>query len=204
MQWKIALSWMSGYLIFQLFNPILFAYFGAVVAGQMGMTLMLTSALCTVAMSWISTKVPIFGQLIARKEYKALDRLFIRTLLQATIVAITGGVLLWGAVVILNASQISLSRRVLAPLPFALLTIVAVINVVGFAQAAYLRAHKEEPFLLNSVVLGILMALSTYFLGRVYGAMGMAVGYFTLAGLLGLGWGSWIFISKRRIWHSGN
>ena len=38
-QWRIALSWMSGYFIFQLFNPVLFAFSGAEAAGHMGMTL---------------------------------------------------------------------------------------------------------------------------------------------------------------------
>ena len=33
-QWKIALSWVSGYFIFHFFNPVLFAE-GPVVAGQM-------------------------------------------------------------------------------------------------------------------------------------------------------------------------
>jgi len=202
MQWKIALSWMSGYFIFQLFNPVLFAYFGAVVAGQMGVSLSLTGVVTTIAMPWISTKIPSFGQMIANHDYESLDRLFFRSALQATIVAIAGGVLLFGAVVILNVFQISLSQRMVTPLPFALLIIIAVINVVVFAQAAYLRAHKAEPFLINSIVLGALIALSTYFLGRAYGAMGMTVGYFSLGGLLGLGWGTWIFINKRREWHT--
>lgn len=201
MQWKIALSWMSGYFIFQLFNPVLFAYFGAVVAGQMGMTLTLTGTVTTLAMPWISTKVPSFGQMIANHDYESLDRLFFRSVLQATIVAITVGLLLLGAVVTLNVFHISLRQRMLAPLPFALLAIVAVVNVVVFAQAAYLRAHKAEPFLINSIVLGVLIALSTYFFGRAYGAIGMTVGYFSLGGLLGLGWGTWIFVTKRREWH---
>jgi hypothetical protein len=32
-QWRIAVSWLSGYLIYQLFNPVLFAYHGAVRGG---------------------------------------------------------------------------------------------------------------------------------------------------------------------------
>lgn len=202
MQWKIALSWMSGFFIFQFFNPVLFAYFGAVIAGQMGMSLTLTGALSTIAMSWITTKVPVFGQLIARKEYEELDRLFIRTMLQATVVAITCGFLLCGAVIVLNVKQASLSQRVLPPISFFLLTMVAVINVIIFAQAAYLRAHKEEPFLLSALTIGVLIAVSTFCFGPKYGAMGMAVSYFLFAGLLGLGWGTWIFITKRREWHA--
>ncbi len=201
MQWKIALSWMSGYFIFRLFNPVLFAYFGATVAGQMGMTLTLTGVVTTLAMPWISTKIPFFGQMVATKDYKSLDHLFFRTASQATAIAITGGVLLFGAVVILNVFQIPLSQRMLAPLPFALFTIVAVVNLIVFAQASYLRAHKKEPFLVNSIVIGILTALSAYFLGRAYGAIGMAVGNFFIGGLLSLGWGTWLFVAKRREWH---
>jgi O-antigen/teichoic acid export membrane protein len=152
-------------------------------------------------MSWVNTKVPIFGQLIARKEYKALDRLFFRSLLQALIAVISGGAVLWCTVAGLYAWQIPLSQRILGPLPLALLIGVAVINVIIFGQAAYLRAHKEEPFLWNSVIGAILMAISTYFLGRTFGAMGMVGGYFSLTAFLGLGWATWIFVTKRREWH---
>jgi len=201
MQWKIAISWMSGFFIFQLFNPVLFAYFGAVVAGQMGMTLALTGALSVIAMAWINTKVPTFGQLIALRNYQSLDRLFFHTLFQASLAALGGGIVLWAAIVVLNIRQIPFSRRMLEPLPAALLIGVAIINVVIFSQAAYLRAHKKEPFLWNSVIGGILTALSTYFLGRAYGAIGMAAGYFGLTVFVGLGWATWIFIAKRRSWH---
>ncbi|WP_431243073.1 hypothetical protein ACQ9BO_26135 [Flavobacterium sp. P21] len=83
-QWKIALSWISGYFIFQLFNPVLFATEGAVVAGQMGMTLTVLNSIFSLAFSWISTKVPVFSSLIAQKNYKDLDALFDKTLLQST------------------------------------------------------------------------------------------------------------------------
>lgn len=44
-QWKIAISWISGYFIFQTFTPVLFATEGAIVAGQMGMTLQALNAI---------------------------------------------------------------------------------------------------------------------------------------------------------------
>ena len=69
-QWKISLSWLSGYLIYQLFNPVIFAYEGAEMAGKMGMTLTVTNGILTIAMSWINTKVPSWSNLIATKEYK--------------------------------------------------------------------------------------------------------------------------------------
>ena len=86
-QWKIALSWASGYFVFQLFNPVLFATSGAVVAGQMGMTLAAVNGIASFSSSWISTKVPTFSGLIALRDYVKLDRLFNITMKQLGVIA---------------------------------------------------------------------------------------------------------------------
>ena len=70
-QWRIAVSYASGFLIFQLFNPVLFKFFGPTVAGQMGMSLNIANALASVAIAWINTKAAPFGAMIARREYGA-------------------------------------------------------------------------------------------------------------------------------------
>ena len=85
-QWRIALSWVSGYFIFQLFNPVLFATEGAVVAGQMGMTLTIITSIQAFSMSWVNTKIPRFSSLIAQENYVELDGLFSKTLKQTTTV----------------------------------------------------------------------------------------------------------------------
>ena len=55
-QWKMAVSFSCSYLIFPLFNPVLFAYRGAAEAGRMGMSLTISQSLSTVAYAWIYTK----------------------------------------------------------------------------------------------------------------------------------------------------
>lgn len=77
-QWKIAISWLSSYFIFQLLNPVLFAYKGPVVAGQMGITLTIFGGLSAISMTWITTKVPAFSMLVAKKEYNELDKIFLK------------------------------------------------------------------------------------------------------------------------------
>lgn len=57
-QWRIALSWISGYFIFQLFNPVLFATEGAIVAGQMGMILHALIQYNLISLSWWKHKNP--------------------------------------------------------------------------------------------------------------------------------------------------
>ena len=47
---------------------------------------------------------------------------------------------------------------------------------VGAGEALYLRAHKQEKFLLNSVLGALFVAPSTYFLGKSFGAPGIVAG----------------------------
>jgi hypothetical protein len=201
-QWRIAVSWISGYFIFQLFNPVLFAYWGPVAAGQMGMSLSISSAIMAVGISWISTKSAPFGTLIARKQYAELDRLFFRALWQSWIVCLSGCLAALAVVTYFYARHLHFAQRLLNPWQFSLLLLTIVVNHIVFAEAIYLRAHKQEKFLAISVWSAILMVVSTYFLGRMYAATGMMAGYFVINLVVGLGCGTFTFIKYRKLWHA--
>jgi O-antigen/teichoic acid export membrane protein len=200
-QWRIALSWISGYFIFQLFNPVLFATEGAVTAGQMGMTLAALNGVLSVSISWISTKVPMFSNLIAKKEYDNLDKVFDLTVKRANIICIICLVILIAAVQTLKYNHLIIGNRFLPILPLCLLALTTFLNQYVFAIATYLRCHKQEPFLMQSVTMGILIAISTIVFGKLYGVNGMAIGYTSLGLLVGFPWAVWIFVNKKRQWH---
>lgn len=198
MQWKIALSWLSGYFIFQLFTPVLFAYRGAIEAGQMGLSFAIASALMSVAMAWMGTKAPRFGTLIAMKDYASLDQLFKLTLIRSLSLMVVLGAVLCAANYFAQTANIGFASRLLDPLPFTLLILATMLNYVTYAQSTYLRAFKEEPFLLISLVSAGLIAVLTFTLGKEYGALGVTAGYLCVCATIGFGWGSYIFYSKRR------
>src|SRR6185312_9626571 len=75
-QWRIAISWISGYFIFQLFTPLAFSKLGAVEAGRLGISMAVFSALLTVGMSWINAKLPEFAAHVSRRERASLNALF--------------------------------------------------------------------------------------------------------------------------------
>ncbi len=200
LQWRIALSWLSGYFIFQLFVPVLFAYRGPVEAGQMGLSFSLASALISVAMAWMGTKAPRFGTLVAMKDYPNLDQLFKLTFTRSLAVMALLGAMLCAANYIVHMKSFGFASRLLDPLPFTLLILATIMNYVTFAQSAYLRAHKQEPFLLISLVSAGLIAVLTFLLGKNHGAMGIMAGYFGVCLTVGLGWGSLIFHSRRKEW----
>ncbi len=201
-QWRIAISWICGYFIFQLFNPILFAYWGPIAAGQMGMSLNISNALMAVSIAWVNTKAAPFGAMIARKEYAKLDRIFFRTLAQSLVVCVLGSAAVWSSVIYLNVEQSRFAHRVLGPLPFGMLLLTMIFNHIGISEAIYLRAHKQEKFLLISVAGALFMLFSSYLLGKRFGAIGMISGYLGATSIGGLGFGTFTFLKYRRIWHA--
>lgn len=199
-QWRIAISWISGYFIFQLFNPVLFATEGAKVAGQMGMTLQVLNGLSSLSMSWISTKIPLFSGLISKKQYNELDNIFNKTLKNVNLVNTTLLLLFIGGIVALDYFRIPLRDRFLPIFSIGCLSLTVFINQFIFSWATYLRCHKQEPLLLQAVVSAIYCSLSTYIFGRLYGLNGIVLGY-TVWAFVSIIWVYRIFVNNRRKLH---
>ena len=204
-QWKIALSWVSGYFIFQLFNPVLFATEGAVVAGQMGMTLQALNAIQAFSLSWLNTKVPLYSKLIALKDYSQLDNIFNRTLRQMAVVCMTLLSVFFVTIWFLNETQFSIHGNVLADrflgyFPILLLMIPGMIRQYVNSWATYLRCHKQEPYLWFSVFGGIASCFCVLFFGNMYGLYGITIST-CLQCVIFSPWGYIIYKSKKKEWH---
>lgn len=201
-QWRIAVSWLCGYFIFQLYNPVLFAYKGAVAAGQMGMALSIANALSTIAVSWVNTKAAPFGVLIARKDFVQLDLRFFKAARQSLAVCVLGSLTVWIGVLYLNMLHSRLALRILDPTSLGILFVITTLNIVIAAEALYLRAHKQEKLLVPSVLGALLISTSAYYLGRSYGALGMVAGSLLVSLLVGIPMATYTFVKYRRLWHA--
>ena len=166
------------------------------------MSLTLASAVFGVATSLVTTKIPRFGELIARRDFAELDASFFPAMWRAFGAMALGAVALLCGTFVLRAIGHRWSDRLLEPLPFALLSLTMLVNTIFFAQAVYLRAHKREPLLGIFIASGLTVAASTLLVGRVYGPTGMMLGYFLTSLVVSLGGGTWVFLRKRREWHA--
>ena len=200
-QWRIAISWISGYFVYQTFNPFLFAFRGPVAAGQMGMSLTFANAIMVIAMAWVSTKAAPFGMLIAQRKFAELDRLFSLALAQSTLVAIIGATTIWLVTLRLNAVNSPYSHKLLGPLPFGLLLAAAIANHLFGSMGTYLRAHKQEVLFQISVAIALAILVSNYVFAKTIGSLGMVSGYLVIITIVGLGFGTLKFRHFRRIWH---
>lgn len=199
MQWRVAVSWMCGFLLTQLFTPLLFHYHGAEVAGRMGMTLTVISLIGASAQTWITVKLPLFGQLIARLEWQSLDRLFGRVVAVSTMALSVAG---FSFLLIVAFSPFQVSARLIPPVQIFFLVLAAILNHLIVAMALYLRAHRREPFFLLSIIGAVLTATASLLLVPIYSSSGVVGSIFVINAVYGLPSAYLVWRRLKRSWHS--
>jgi hypothetical protein len=192
LQWRIALSWASGYFIFNLFTPIVFAHHGAAEAGRLGIAMAIFNAVTTVGLSWINAKAPTFTMHISRGESAALNRLFravaLRSIVVTAAIAFSVVAVDWFAA----RHGIAAAARVAPPDALFWLAWATVVNVIVYAAATYMRAHREEPMVPVSVVAGLLTVAMLYATAASSLATMMMM-YAAIGTLVGLPWTALLF-----------
>jgi O-antigen/teichoic acid export membrane protein len=197
LQWKFALSWLSGYLLYSLFTPVLFAFHGPELAGRMGMTAAAATAISSAAFAVMATKVPRLAILAAERDYPAMDALFRRATVSSVLVSASGAALFLS---FLGLAR-ELASRFLPTLETSVFLSALVLQQVRFAMGSYLRAHKAEPFVALSVLEGLAAVPLLTLLGRDFGALGMILGFLAITTIT-LVPAFHIFERCRRSWHA--
>lgn len=154
LQWRVAVAWLGGYFASQTIVPVVFALRGADEAGKIGLGLQIFTAVQALGMSWISARIPLFGQLISRADWTALKTQFVKAAVSATVVSAAFAVAVATVLEGVRFTDLSLAARIPSALAIGALIIISTLNTVIYAMAAYMRAHKEEPLVISSLVIG--------------------------------------------------
>ncbi|WP_315857177.1 lipopolysaccharide biosynthesis protein [Rhodopirellula halodulae] len=181
--------------------PILFRYQDSVAAGQFGMTWNIVQSIRMACSSWVRTRVPHFGVLIARKEYAELDRIFFRVgKIALALMFILGAIFLLG-VFGLGYFDCRYAHRFLSAEPTALLIIGLWMALVFEFQWLYLHAHGKSPYLILNLIGCCLSGLLFWWSGFQYGVMGMSVAFLFMQGVVYLPLSTVGWIHLRKQWH---
>lgn len=197
LQWRIALSWVSGYLIFHLFTPVVFEFYGPVEAGRLGIALSIFSAISTIGMSWINAKAPVLTTLISRNERTQLDRIFkkmfILSILAILVISIFFIIVIW----LMEEKGLTIINRVPESSIIIILATTTITNSIIFAMAVYMRAHRQEPMLAVSIVTAVLVGCSV-FLSIKISIFAMMATYMCINILVTLPWTIYLFHKFRQ------
>lgn len=183
LQWKLAAQGITNYFLYSLFTPVMFQYHGPIVAGQMGMTIQVVYAVQVMAQAWLQAKTPVFGIHAAQRNYLELDRIWWETTLRSLGFVVVGETALWLLVLVLEINHVPFSERILRHQLVAILAATMVISQYIQCVAAYVRAHKKEPFVAVGVCSGLLSGVLVWWWGSGAGPAGAAWGTLVVTAL---------------------
>jgi O-antigen/teichoic acid export membrane protein len=197
LQWRYAISWASGYFIFQFIVPVTMIYAGADVAGKLGLSLVVARAVQYLANSWGMTKVPQFNMLVAQKERSNLDNLLM-TIQKQSLLAFTLGSVAVILILIYVFPVINWNTRVLPIYEIIIVLIAEGANLIVFNWAYYLRSHKEEPYMRISAISALTIGVGVWFTMYLYASTLIALSTYCVI-VLAMLIPAWrIFVQKRR------
>lgn len=200
---KYALSFSSGYFIFQIYTPLMHYFHGPVLSGKVGISLTLIFAIFNMANIWMYTITPRINMLVSTKNWSVLDALFVKRLLFAlgTYIIIGIGVILF--IWLFGNAWIvpKVIGRFLPVIPISILYICYFIQLFVNALALYLRGHKQEPYMALSIISAAWIACTTFIIGRFLPADFFFCGFLSMQ-ILGSTIAYWIFRRCKNIWHS--
>ena len=186
LQWRMAVSWICGYLIFNVFTPLVFSVWGAQEAGRLGMALLAFSSITAIGMSWVNAKFPVMSQHVARGERVELNQLFQTSMWQALAFNTIGSASFIALIVVLGHFDVVWVKRLASLEILIVLAVVCLVNTLVFSMASYMRAHQKEPMLPVSFVSAFLTIASMLILQT--SIFHMILGYAAICLFVSLPW----------------
>lgn len=204
LQWRLAIQGVATWGTLQLLTPVIWAASGDAEAGRMGMTWTVLIALQAAASSWVDTRRPRFGQLVANGEFKELNSLFRRCTTLSLVMLTLGVVAFCSVLTVLPFLGWSIADRLseafVTPESAAVLSLGVLVFQIPNCQTIYIRAHKQEPFLIPSLIVSASIAVSVTILGIIYGIPGAAIAWTGCIGLVQLPLWTRIWRKAHREW----
>jgi hypothetical protein len=161
--YKYGLSFISGYFIFSAYVPIMFYFKGSIESGRLGLSLAIVMNIFSISNIWISTIVPQLNIYVSNKKKDCLDALFLSRLKKCLASYFVMVLILWIAVYFFpNLPGIEkIVSRISDSVTLVILGICYFLQLIVSCWAAYVRAHKIEPFTLPSIVQAIWVLVIT-------------------------------------------
>ena len=198
MQWRLACSWSAGYLGQQTIVPVAYALLGPPPAAQLGLAFFCTNGLLMVAAAWASARMPEFARLASERRWQDFDALLSRVLCVSVSTGAGGGLLMVVGLWMLGEVT-PWAERLPAPDWFMLLVLAATVAAAINAIATALRACGGEPFLVPTLVGGVLVLPALAAGARFGDVTGLCTAYLGLCACLGLPWALWLLKRQRHM-----
>lgn len=186
-------TYLTGYFVFQIQQPICFKLLGADGSAQLGFTYAVGFALISLPAIWVTMNFPRIANEVANSRVSSAKALFTSRYLQALSLCVVAAIAAWSISYLLHYHP-RFSDRLMNPSATAILFGGLVLQVVGLNLTYWPRAFKVEPFVQVAYTQMIATPLLLWFFTSAWGLTGIAIAIATTwaIGLTGI-----IIITKR-------
>jgi hypothetical protein len=175
---KASQTYLTGYFVFQIQQPICFALLGAAASARLGFTQSIGSMFIGIASIWLSMNFPRIAHHVADKEISQASALFRVKWIQVCVFAILAGLFSWG-ITILLAYLPKFQDRLMDPLSTCILYVSITLQTIALGLTYWPRAFKVEPFVWIAYTQMVLTPLFLWYAMSNMGLVGAAVGNLT-------------------------
>lgn len=165
-QWKIGLSILCGFLIYQAFSPIVLVEQGPAVAGQFGMSLALMNMLIMVTTVWPLSQAARYGGLIRHARFDELRHAFWPMCIASTLVASVVALAMFLSLVWATDLKLRYVDRFADIVTTGLLLATAVAHHVTHCFSVVLRAERRDPTLPITIVGSVILVAVIWICAR--------------------------------------
>lgn len=166
--WKYAVSWVSGYFIFQVFTPLAFYEHGPVAAGKVGLSIAIWMAVFGVANTWMVIITPKMNMLMSERKHQELNAVFSKGLKLSLLTYAAGTMVFFVASLLFHQELRFLFDRIASQISLLILASIWFLQIPINAYALYMRAQKIEPLMYVSLFGGVYVVLATMFASHYF------------------------------------
>ena len=163
LQWRMSISWISGYFIFQLITPVVFERFGPGMAGRLGFAISAMNSILFVSTAFTSTIAPRLASFFHAAKIiefnSTFDTSFKRSL--ASAFCLTQVFVL--VVYLMPILSTDLAERFLPWYQLQVYSLSVILSAAVYCWSVYLRSQSIEPLLLQSAITALVMAPAMWF-----------------------------------------
>lgn len=186
---KNSFSMISGFLLFQIYTPVVYYFYGSEYSGKVGLSITVMTALFAISLTVLHAKLPYIIKLISNKNYEEAYKIYFN--ISKVSIAIFTLFLLLGLHLLFNVEFFSIYKnRVVELSPFIILSLAWFLQLIVYFLVTFIRIFKRELFVIPTIVSSIYILISTVIILKYF-----SVNYMFLGLLSSYSFGlPWIYI----------
>jgi len=172
---KASQTYLTGYFVFQIQQPICFSLLGAAASARLGFTQSIGSMFIGISSIWLSMNFPKIAHHVADQEFSQAVSLFRTKWIQVCAFAILAGLFSWG-ITLLLANVTKFQDRLMDPIATGILYGSITLQTISLGLTYWPRAFKVEPFVYVAYAQMLLTPLFLWWGMSALGLVGASIG----------------------------